>query len=78
AAKGLVEQAPRLPGQKEQRYYHLLAPVDVVSLHASEAPASCAASGPDRVAELEQKVASLSQELTELKQLFGEFKQQFD
>jgi uncharacterized protein YceH (UPF0502 family) len=78
AAKGFAEQAARLPGQKEQRFHHLLAPVEAESGQASEAPEPCVEPGPDRLDELELKVETLSSELADLKQLFGEFKQQFE
>ena len=78
AAKGLVEQAPRLPGQKEQRFYHLLAPVEDTAVVSSAVSAPRGAPDPDRVAELEQRVEALSQEVAELRQLFEDFKRQFD
>jgi len=76
--KGFVKQSSRQPGQKEQRFCHLLAPLEEVSVEASEAPVPCAEPSLDRLNELEQKVEALSGELETLKQLFGEFKQQFE
>jgi uncharacterized protein YceH (UPF0502 family) len=78
ATKGLVEQSARLPGQKEQRFHHLFAPIEAESGEASQEPEPCVEQGPDRLDELELKVETLSTELADLKQLFGEFKQQFE
>ena len=78
AAKGLVEQAARLPGQKEQRFHHLFAPIEALSGQASQASEACVELGPDRVDELALKIETLSHELAELRQLFAEFKQQFE
>jgi uncharacterized protein YceH (UPF0502 family) len=78
AAKAFVEQAARLPGQKEQRFHHLLAPVEAESGQASEEPEPSVEQGPDRLDELELKIETLSCELADLKQLFVEFKQQFE
>lgn len=76
--KGFVVQAPRLPGQKEQRFYHVFseAPLDLGQPCEMEAPLP--EPQPDRVAQLEQRVDVLSQELSELRELFEEFKRQFD
>lgn len=78
AAKGFVEQAPRQPGQKEQRFYHLFAPVEPEPEQTGAEPEPCAEPAPDRLEELELKVETLSSELAELNRLFGEFKQQFE
>ncbi|NQV35552.1 MAG: YceH family protein [Phycisphaeraceae bacterium] len=80
AAKGFVEQAARLPGQKEQRFHHLFSPVEVEaeSVEDSHEPQPSMEQSPDRLDELELKVEALSSELAEFKQLFGEFKQQFE
>ncbi len=77
-AKGFVEQAARLPGHKEQRFYHRFTPPEAASSQASDEPEPCVAQAPNRLDELELKVESLSGELADLKQLFGEFKQQFE
>jgi uncharacterized protein len=71
----LVTQLPRRPGQKEERYAHLLAgepvaePVDV-------APASGPAKA-DRVEALEQAVDALRSEMAELRARFEEFTREF-
>ncbi len=65
----LVVRVPHAPGQREDRYMHLLnGPVDVTA-HAA-APARAPARQSDleaRVAELESEVAALRSELAELK-----------
>jgi uncharacterized protein YceH (UPF0502 family) len=78
ADKGLVEQMSRLPGQKEQRFTHLLAPLEVESDQIIDETESIEEQGPDRLTELELKVETLSQELADFRQLFSDFKQQFD
>ncbi len=57
----LVARLGRRPGQKEERYTHLLGGADPVEA------AIAAPSGADRVGELEQRVARLEAELAELR-----------
>jgi len=57
----LVAALERRPGQKEERWIHLLGPVDVASPSAAEAPAS-----PRPDAELETLRAELVQVRSEL------------
>src|SRR6056297_2482388 len=68
--KPLVVRLPRGPGQREDRYMHLLAgPVDSVALQADHAPAATPANAAEteslqqRVAELEQRVAELERKI---------------
>lgn len=79
---GLVALLPRQPGQKEQRYVHLLA-IDPVGTDqaATECSSRVDSSRPaedDRLAALEQTVASLREELAELRRDFLSFKQHFE
>jgi uncharacterized protein YceH (UPF0502 family) len=71
----LVTQLPRRPGQKEERYAHLLAgpPLDAPQPPrvADDTPK------PGRIEALEQAVDSLRAELTELRTRFDEFRREF-
>lgn len=78
ADKGLVEQSPRQPGQKEQRFYHVFSPAPSESSEPSEVVAVQPEPRPDRLADLEHRVQGLSQEVSELRQRLDEFKQQFE
>ena len=78
AEKGFVVQAPRLPGQKEQRFYHVFSPAPAEVSPTCETATPVPDPEPDRLADLEHKVDLLSQEVSELRQLFLAFKQQFD
>ena len=72
-ARELVERLPRRPGQKEERYRHLLG--DGENGHGETAPVSARpVLGPDpetgleeRVARLEREVAALREELDRLR-----------
>jgi len=70
--KPLVVRLPRGPGQREDRYMHLLAgPVDSAALQPDHAPAATPADSAEneslqqRVAELEERVAELERKMTE-------------
>lgn len=81
--QALVVQLPKLLGQKEQRYMHLLAgEVQVEQLHASVAATPTAGlpttHREDRVSRLEAEMAVLRQELGELREQFAEFRKQFE
>ncbi|HYM62384.1 MAG TPA: YceH family protein [Thermoanaerobaculia bacterium] len=69
----LVRELPRRPGQKEQRWAHLLGgvPVEPVAF-VEESESSIAEPLSIRVARLEERVASLASELLELKAKLGE------
>ena len=70
----LAVRIPRGPGQREDRYMHLLGgPVDVAA-HAAAAPVSSAREGglEARVEALESEVAALKDELAALKARLGE------
>lgn len=78
---GLVTQLPRQPGQKEQRYVHLLAG-EATALE-TDAPQPQPARnfqpmGADRLAALEETVAMLQQELEQLRHDFLTFKQSLE
>jgi len=81
-AAGLVAQLPRQPGQKEQRYIHLLAAdaVDLDQMAAQPQPAVSGTRPPadDRLTALEQTVASLREELEQFQADFLAFKQHFE
>jgi uncharacterized protein YceH (UPF0502 family) len=62
----LVKKLPRLPGQKEARYVHLLSAEP--DLEAMAEPSSGAP--PTRVAQLEQDLRDLRSEFDELKRRF--------
>jgi len=69
-ATPLVTKLERQPGQKEQRYAHLLAgEPDAGAAMASDAPVTGAsAPRPDRVAELAAEVAALREEVAALRE----------
>ncbi len=86
-AKGLVAELPRRPGQKEERYAHLLSgPVAAVADDTSDMPPAVTSSRADsagrgaegRVALLESEVANLRAELSELRAQFVELRRQFE
>ena len=78
---GLVAQLPRQPGQKEQRFIHLLAAesgaLEQVATQSQQTVAARTPAG-DRLAALEQEMASLREELEQLKNEFITFKQHFE
>jgi uncharacterized protein YceH (UPF0502 family) len=66
----LVTKLPRRPGQKEERFAHLLGEEDV----GANAPSPAVVAAPaedDRVARLEARVAALEEELAELRSEAG-------
>lgn len=71
----LVVKLPRQPGQKEQRYMHLLSgEPDIESMHQ---PASISGSAaPTRVEKLEQDLKTLRTEFDELKLRFNQLESQ--
>jgi uncharacterized protein YceH (UPF0502 family) len=72
----LVTQLPRMPGQKEARYAHLLAGEPVVET-PEPGVVVVEAREPGRVEALEDAVASLRDELAELRTQFDDFRRQF-
>jgi len=64
----LVKKLPRLPGQKEARYIHLLS--GEPDLEALAEPSPSAAAPPTRVAQLEQDLRDLRSEFNDLKRRF--------
>ena len=65
AARGLACQLPRQPGQREDRYMHLLGgPIDLASL-VQNAPAA-AGGGNTRIDSLEARIAELEERLARL------------
>lgn len=70
--KPLVVRLPRGPGQREDRYMHLLAgPVDSAALQPDHAPTATQGESAEteslqqRIAELEERVAELERKITE-------------
>lgn len=63
----LVVQLPRAPGQREERWAHLLCgPVDVAALQATSQQAASVAAGVSLLETLEARVAALEARLLEL------------
>ena len=81
----LVRQLPRLPGQKEVRYAHLLAGESQATPAATDPPPAgpAGSSPPDanagggRIAALEHELAELRRELAELRERFDSFRDEF-
>jgi uncharacterized protein YceH (UPF0502 family) len=78
----LATLLPRQPGQKEQRYAHLLSGEPVIH-HAEkqllpEAARIKVMAEDDRIAAVESDVALLKEEIANLKQIMAEFKAQFE
>jgi uncharacterized protein YceH (UPF0502 family) len=71
---GMVRKLPRLPGQKEQRYMHLICgEPDIEAMTESSA---AVAATPNRVEKLEQELASLRSEFDDLKRRFDQLESQ--
>jgi len=67
----LVTKLPRLPGQKEARYMHLLSgEPDLESLAAEPSSLASVGAQPSRVAQLEEELRELRAEFNELKRRF--------
>ncbi len=73
----LVAKIPRRPGEKEQRYAHLLSGEPHAIPHAVESEAAPQPRA-DRIAALEAELARQREEIEELKRQFGEFRRQFE
>jgi uncharacterized protein len=77
----LVVRLPRQPGQKEERWMHLLGgPIDMEAMAAAgPAGAVMSSSGgaSGRVAQLEESLGELQRELRELREEFDRFRSQF-
>lgn len=76
AARGLACLLPRQPGQREERYMHLLGePADLEALLATRSQADSAApraqADDGRVAELEARIAALEERLARLEELLA-------
>ena len=78
----LVVLLPRQPGQKEQRYAHLLSGEPQLPVADRQAPPESARlkvmEEDERIGALENEVAVLRAEVAELKQIVAEFKAQFE
>ena len=68
--RGLIEQGQRQPGQKENRYHHLL--TEQQTVHETEIPSAGPVSSPpdqERITQLEEKVALLEEQVAGLRQI---------
>jgi hypothetical protein len=79
----LVLKLPRLAGQKESRYAHLLGgevevPAESVAAPRVEAATREVRGELERVAHLENELKTVRAELAELREQFAEFKKQFE
>jgi uncharacterized protein YceH (UPF0502 family) len=74
----LVTKIPRRPGEKEQRYAHLLAGEPAVGVSDEAFETGQAGSRTDRIGALEAEVARQRDELEELKRQFADFRRQFE
>ena len=76
----LVTQLPRQPGQKEERYAHVLAGEVTVAQREVKVPQAKANAnaGPSRIEALEQSVETLRGEVAELRAELMSFRKQFE
>lgn len=78
----LATMLPRFPGQKENRYMHLLSGEPDLEKFPPEktfpTTAGVRSANEARISELEGKVENLTRELEELREQFGQFKKQFE
>ncbi len=74
----LITKLERQPGQKEQRYAHLLSgEIDASSYVARSQTNASPAQADSRIETLEQELSSLKTEIAELRDDFNRFKEQF-
>jgi uncharacterized protein YceH (UPF0502 family) len=66
----LVRLIGRRPGQREDRYIHLLGPIEIAEV--AEAPAARSAATAERILALEAETANLRRELTNLREWLEE------
>jgi uncharacterized protein YceH (UPF0502 family) len=78
AATGLVTLLPRRPGQKEQRYTHLLAGEPEPESAGPEPVVVVRRADNERLAELEQTVTALREELEQLRDEFLAFRRSLE
>lgn len=78
----LVSLLPRQPGQKEQRYAHLLSGEPVIQHSEKQLQPEAARVKvmveDERIAALESEMATFKEEIASLKQIMAEFKAQFE
>jgi len=72
----LVTKIPRRPGEKEQRYAHLLSGEPRVETMSE--PMDTAPSRTDRIGVLELEIARQREDLEDLKRQFADFRKQFE
>ena len=80
AAGPLVRLLPRIPGQKERRYAHMLSPVAAEEPSAEPAlpVESPAPDAEQRIAALEAETERLGEEMEALRREFSRFREQFE
>ncbi len=74
----LVTRLPRQPGQKEERYAHLLAGEVTVAPTEARVPQANTNAGPSRIEMLERSVETLRGEVAELRAELQSFRKQFE
>jgi len=72
-----VTKLPKMPGQKDFRYVHLLSGMPDIDAMMMEAKSE-SVNEKDRIAVLEQEVNNLKTEIENLKNQFGDFRKQFE
>lgn len=73
----LVVRLPRLPGTREPRYMHLLAPYSEPAIPVTDPRTALAPAGDD-IAALRAIVTRLEEDVRQLRAEFTEFRKQFD
>lgn len=74
----LVSKLPRIAGQKEQRYMHLLGGAVDVEAMPSQAPTQASSTREDRIGKLESEIYALKETVSRLEQQLAEFRRQFE
>ncbi|MFN7933431.1 MAG: YceH family protein [Bryobacteraceae bacterium] len=74
----LVAKLPRVTGQKEQRYMHLLGGAMDTEATPTQVPAQTHSAREDRIGKLESEVAALKETVARLEQQLAEFRRQFE
>lgn len=76
--QAFVVKLPRLSGQKEQRYMHLLGGAVDVGTSQPAATVSAPAPREDRIGKLEAEVAALKETVARIEQQLADFRRQFE
>jgi uncharacterized protein len=75
AGRELVERQPRRPGQKEERWAHLLGEEDPERTGTAPAQTPVTTGGPDALAEIEHELVQLREEVAELRASLRELRE---